>query len=153
MNNIKRLFISDCFLVFLKSLFQGPFCLSYIGLRALLHGSILSPLVGNTEHHVCNSLEFAQFINKQTVEINEVLVFYDVVSLFTKIPTDLAIQVAHKRLLDDTTLDQRTSLTPDKITSLLKLCLNATYFAFHDSFYQQLGPWHSHGIPSLSSCI
>ena len=100
--------------------------------------SILSPLVGNTEHHVQNSLDFAQFINKQTIEKNEVLVSFDVVSLFTKIPTDLAIQAAHKRLLDDTTLDQRTSLTPDEITSLLKLCLNATYFAFRDSFYQQV---------------
>ena len=100
--------------------------------------SILSPLVGNTEHHVHNSLEFAQFINKQTIEKNEVLVSFDVVSLFTKIPTDLTIQAAHKRLLDDTTLDQRTSLTPGEITSLLKLCLNATYFAFRDSFYQQV---------------
>ena len=100
--------------------------------------SILSPLVGNTEHHVYNSLEFAKFIKKQTIEKNEVLVSFDVVSLFTKIPTDLAIQAAHKRLLDDTTLDQRTSLTPDEITSLLKLCLNATYFAFRDSFYQQV---------------
>ena len=57
---------------------------------------------------------------------------------YQRIPTDLAIQAAHKRLLDDTTLDQRTSLTPDEITSLLKLCLNATYFAFRDSFYQQV---------------
>ena len=100
--------------------------------------SILSPLVGNTEHHVHNSLEFAQFINKQTIEKNEVLVSFDVVSLFTKIPTDLAIQAAHKRLLDNTTLDQRTSLTPNEINSLLKLCLIATYFAFRDSFYEQV---------------
>ena len=58
--------------------------------------SILSPLIGNTEHHVRNSQEFAQFISKQTVEKNEVLVSFDVVSRFTKIPTDLAIQIAHK---------------------------------------------------------
>ena len=112
--------------------------------------SILSPLVGNTEHHVHNSLEFAQFIKHQTVEEKEVLVSFDVVSLYTKIPTNLAIQVAHKRLLDDPTLDQRTSLTPDEIISLLKLCLNATYFAFRDLFYQQV---HGTAMGSLVSVV
>ena len=36
--------------------------------------SSLSPLVGNSEHHVCNSTNFAKFITAQTLEEDEVLV-------------------------------------------------------------------------------
>ena len=100
--------------------------------------SILSPLVGNPEHHVQNSTDFAKFISAQTIEDNEVLVSFDVVSLFTRIPTSLAIQVARQRLHDDTSLPERTSLTPKEIVSLLELCLNATYFTFRSTYYQQV---------------
>ena len=99
---------------------------------------ILSPLVGKTEHHVRNSFDFAKFIASQTVEIDELLVSFDVVSLFTKIPTQLATKVAHQRLQDDTSLSNRTSLTPNEIVSLLELCLDATFFAFCETFYQQI---------------
>ena len=100
--------------------------------------SILSPLVGNTDHHVRNSSEFAKFISSQTIAEDEVLVSFDVVSLFTKIPTGLATRVACQRLKDDASLPERTSLSVDEIISLLELCLNATYFAFRDTFYQQI---------------
>ena len=39
---------------------------------------------------------------------------FDVVSLFTKVPMDLDIQVAQQRLLDNTSLTGRTSLTTMK---------------------------------------
>ena len=45
---------------------------------------------------------------------------FDVVSLFTKVPTDLDIQVAQQHLLDNTSLTGRTSLT----TMKSPLCTN-----------------------------
>ena len=47
-------------------------------------------------------------------------IFFDVVSLSTKVPTDLNIQVAQQRHLDNTSLTGRTSLT----TMKSPLCLN-----------------------------
>jgi hypothetical protein len=44
-----------------------------------------------------------------------VLVSFDVVSLFTKIPVELAIKVATKRLRQDATLLQRTPLPVEDI--------------------------------------
>ena len=44
---------------------------------------ILSTVVGNT---VKNSLEFADFIRGKTLDAEDELVSFDVVSLFTKIP-------------------------------------------------------------------
>ena len=65
---------------------------------------------------------------------------------------DLATKVAHQRLTDDASLPRRTSLTPDDIIILLEFCLNATYFAFCNFFYQQVHGTAMHGFAGFSSC-
>ena len=57
---------------------------------------ILSPVVGNTDYSVKNPCEFADFIRDKTLSACEELVSLDVVSLFTKIPVDLAVKVAEE---------------------------------------------------------
>ena len=59
-------------------------------------------------------------------------------SLFTKIPTNLVVQVARQCLQDDSSLPEHTSLTPSVIISLLELCLNATYVTFRNTYYQRI---------------
>jgi hypothetical protein len=66
------------------------------------------------------------------------LVSFDVVSLFTNIPVDLAIKVATKRLRQDATLLQRTSLPVEEIIDLLSFCLNTAYFVFEGCDYEQV---------------
>ena len=89
-------------------------------------------------HHVRNSQQFAEFITSQQLPSTEVLVSFDVVSLFTRVPTPLAVRVSRKRLENDPTLPQRTSLSVDEICSLLNLCLDATYLMFDGQVYQQV---------------
>ena len=76
----------------------------------------------------------------RSLEEDQVLVLFDVLSLFTRLSTNLAIQVACQRLQDVSSLPDRTSLTPSEIVSLLELCLNATYFAFRNTYYQDTTP-------------
>jgi hypothetical protein len=66
--------------------------------------------VGNTENTVKYSCHFAEFVRGKTLKADQVLVSFDVVSLFINIPVDLAIKVETKRLRQDATLLQRTSL-------------------------------------------
>ena len=101
--------------------------------------NILSPVVGNTENTVKNSCHFAEFVRGKTLKADQVqLVSFDVVSLFTNIPVDLAIKVAAKRLRQDATLLQRTSLPVEDVIDLLSFCLNTTYFVFEGCYYQQV---------------
>ena len=84
-----------------------------------------SPVVRDTDYTVKNSCEFADFRRDKTLNAFEELVSFDVVSLFTKTPVDLAV----KRLREDASLGQRTSLPLEDIIHLLSLCLKTTQFA------------------------
>ena len=75
---------------------------------------------------------------------------FDVVSLFTHVPTSQAIQVTCDRLMNDSSLTDRTSLAVDDICSLLQLCLEATYLAFEGKVYRQI---HGTGMGSPVSVV
>ena len=97
---------------------------------------ILKPLVGKSEHHVVNSKEFVTKIGQTKLgdEIeDEILVSFDVVSLFTNVPVDEACNIAKERLLVDNTLHLRTTLSPDNIFDLLKLCISTTCFQWREN--------------------
>ena len=61
----------------------------------------------------------------------------DVSSLFTNVPIQEAVQVIKKKLKEDQSLPSRTSLTLERITELLEICLNTTYLRFQGRFYEQ----------------
>ena len=108
---------------------------SYQLSKHLVH--LLSPLVRNTSSFVKNSTEFAAFISDQIITDGAVLVSFDVVSLFTNVPVELACQVAGVRLHADDSLCGWTALSPDEIPRLLRFCLNATSIAYQGEWYQQ----------------
>ena len=99
---------------------------------------ILSPVVGNTDYTRGNSCEFADFMRDKILNACEELVSFDVVSLFTKIPVDLAVKVAEERLREDASLGQRTSLPVEDIIHLLSFCLKTTQFAYNGTYYPQV---------------
>ena len=99
--------------------------------------SIISPLVGNNSSSVKNAKHFSEMISSEVVSEQEVMVSFDVQSLFTSVPIDKALEVINRRLTDDGTLEDRSTLTPGQVTMLLGVCLKTTYFIYHQQFYEQ----------------
>ena len=63
---------------------------------------------------------------------------FDVVSLFTKVPIDEALQVVSTALQNDSSLSDRTAIPIETICNLVELCLKSTYFQFENNFYKQI---------------
>ena len=93
--------------------------------------------MGNTIHHVKNSEEFAKFTRDLVLHPDEIMVSFDVVSLFTNVPTEDACNIAWERLSEDGSLQDRTDLTPDQIADLLKFCVSSSSFRWRQEFFEQ----------------
>ena len=99
--------------------------------------NILSPLTGKSEYTVTNSDHFVSTVSNETILDNEIMVSFDVESLFTNVPIDAAVQAALQKLEDDPSLADRTTLTPVQIADLLTFILRSTYFQYNGSIYEQ----------------
>ena len=99
-------------------------------------------MVGSTNFHVKDSKDFVQFTRTLNLADDETMVSFDVESLFTSVPVDVACEVAKKRLesemkKEDSIVRASTAMEVDDILLLLKLCLNTTYFQVNGKFYKQ----------------
>jgi len=95
-------------------------------------------LIGKTEHNVKNLYEFVDFFSTLVIHENEKMVLFDVASLFTKIPVELALKIAKERLESIENLDEITTWSMEDICNGLKICLEATYLKFREYFYKQI---------------
>ena len=59
-------------------------------------------------------------------------------SLFTSVPLEAARTVVLDRLSNDSTLEDRTTLSIAELTEALDLCLNSSYFTYDSTIYKQV---------------
>ena len=98
---------------------------------------VIKLLIGNSQHHVHNTKQFADEIREIKLEEGECITSYDVTALFTSIPVASALDIIRRKLEQDADLPTRTIMTDDTIIELLGFCLNNTYFVFQDVVYEQ----------------
>ena len=85
---------------------------------------LLQPYIGQTDTYVKDSTHFISKIKDLTLEENDRLVSFDVVSLFTKVPLNDA-------------MGHIQQIFPEDISRLFKHCLTTTYFSYDGKFYEQ----------------
>ena len=83
--------------------------------------------MGGTDSHIKNSVHFVQRIQDIKLDDKDLLVSFDVTSLFTCVPIDNAMKIVAMRREEDDDLEDRTTLSPESICYLTELCLRATY--------------------------
>lgn len=89
---------------------------------------LLAPVTGKNGFTIRNSPEFVMLMREQAFQENDGIVSFDVVSLFTNVPTQLAVEAARSNLQQDYSLDLRRTLTVDDTVLMLWFCLTQTYF-------------------------
>ena len=99
---------------------------------------VLSPLRGQTDSYIKNSHHFVQKISSLSLGSTDIMVSFDVKSLFTKVPIVECLDIIKQRLEEDDTLADRTLMTPLTITNLVKRCMDSTFFGFDDEIYEQV---------------
>ena len=96
---------------------------------------ILKPLTEDSPHRLQSTEDFINGIKTLRIPDNYKLVSFDVKSLFTSIPLDLALQCTR------TALERQTAPPPipiGDIMNLLSLCLTSTYFQYNGQHFKQL---------------
>jgi len=76
-------------------------------------------LTNGTEYSVKNAKQFAEFISNQEVAEDELVVSFDVISLCTSIPIDMAIDIVQRKPEGSDDWKNHTQLTKDQILDLL----------------------------------
>ena len=99
---------------------------------------ILSPLI-TEKYTVKNSFVFSQQIRHRHIADDEIMVSFDVASLFTSIPTQLALQVIQRKLHQDTTLIRRKDISIINIINLLEFVLLKSFFTYKNEHQQISG--------------
>jgi hypothetical protein len=100
-------------------------CIAYptCALAKYLAG-LLSPLVGQLNSHIKNSEVFVQELKSIILQETDILVSFDVVSLFTKVPLEDTMQLLSQHL-------------DEQMVVLVRHVLTTTNFLYNDSFYNQ----------------
>ena len=97
----------------------------------------LTPLTGKNTYTVKNSCEFVRRLKDVAINPADPLVSFDVTNLFTQVPLDHALKVVEQRLMEDHTLQERTTSPVPHLVQLMELCVRSTYFSFQNQFYKQ----------------
>jgi GIY-YIG catalytic domain len=97
--------------------------------------SILRNIADLEKYNIKNSFEFKSFIDNITLKPNEVLVSFDVVSLFTNVPTKLALAIVDKKW---PLISECTNISKPIFMEYLRFIVQeSSYFQYDDKFYKQ----------------
>ena len=99
---------------------------------------IISPLTAKSSSYVKNSVHFVERISDVPIRSNS-MVSLDVVSLFTKVPTDETLTVVRDKLAADPLLEERTCIPIDNLMEMLTFSVETTYFGMGSNIYRQEG--------------
>ena len=97
---------------------------------------IINPLTGKSSSYVKNSAHFVERISDAPIHAIQ-MVSLDVVSLFTKVPTDETLAVVQDKLATDPLLEARTCILIDNLIEMLTFCVETTYFGMGSDIYRQ----------------
>jgi len=95
---------------------------------------ILSDNIPPTKYHVRNGFELCSALSSKFIPVDCKLVSFDVTSLFTNVPIELAINSIEKRW---ELIERHTKIIKNEFIAAIKMLLSSTYFIFNKKIYKQ----------------
>ena len=98
---------------------------------------ILQPVVGNTHHHIKDSVDLVAKLKDKVIPPGFSIVSFDVKDMYTTTPQEAALALAEEKLRADSQLSRRTPIRGEHIMAMLTCDLNLAYFRWDGEFYAQ----------------
>ncbi|XP_052739858.1 uncharacterized protein LOC112042946 isoform X2 [Bicyclus anynana] len=92
--------------------------------------TLLKPFTGNTSSFVKDSKHFVRIIKNEIISDSEIMVSFDVESLFTNVPVEEVISLIKGFITD--------SKLPSAYLDLSEFCLKSGYFMWRGDYYSQI---------------
>ena len=98
---------------------------------------IISPLIGKTDSYVKNSQHFVTTLAPVIIEPTDIMVSFDVESLFTSVPTMEVLPILRSKLEATPSAVETTNMSVDSIVEMAPFCVRTAYFQYKEEFYKQ----------------
>ena len=115
-----------------------PYCIIH---AIIMYAYILLPLwvpYFTRSNPLKNSTASVQQTKHQRISWEEVIIYFEVVSLFTSIPAVSALRLIRDRLRQDANLPQRTNRSVSNSMRLLEFVLSNSFFTYVGCHYKQV---------------
>ena len=97
---------------------------------------ILTPYVRQAPSYIKNTSELLSLLEDVRIAEDEIMVSFDVKSLFTSVPTKSAFETISQTLNRDPDFKKRNNVVPETVLDMLKVCLSTTSFQFQGKHYE-----------------
>ena len=98
---------------------------------------ILSSYTRKEGRHSENSKVFSEYVRTLTVEEDEILVSFDVTSLYTNVPIRDTLTIIKELLENDADLHSKTKIPPKDVLEIVEFLLTTTWFLYNGIFFKQ----------------
>ena len=87
--------------------------------------------------HSENSKIFSDYVRKLKVKDDEILVSFDVTSLYTNVPVKETLVIIKTLMENDADLQNKTNIPPKDLLDITEFLLTKTWFLFDGTFFKQ----------------
>jgi len=96
---------------------------------------IISNSLESNNTSIMNSFECYNLLSERIINDNDVLISLDVISLFTNVPLNLALEGLQKRW---TLIESKTNIPKNEFLSAVDLIFSSNFFTFNKVIYKQI---------------
>jgi len=96
---------------------------------------IISDSIPHTDFHARNGFDLCEALSNKNIPMSHSLFSLDVVSLFTNVPLNLALDSINRRWEH---VERFTKIIKEEFLSSIEFILSSTYFTFGNRIYKQI---------------